>query len=142
MRLGCFSANADGGMRPDRLAAELEGRWFDSMWLAARSHIPVERQPVPPFGADIPEAHPHVMDPFVSLAMAATATTSLTLATGVCMVLEHDVLDLAWRTATLDVERLVLLPPSMSRHDEATTLRRSTSSRHPSTPARARSTGR
>ena len=73
------------------------------MWLPEHSHIPVERLPVPPFGADLPDVYPHIMDPFVSLAAAATTTTSLTLATGVSMVLEHDVLDLACRAATIDV---------------------------------------
>jgi alkanesulfonate monooxygenase SsuD/methylene tetrahydromethanopterin reductase-like flavin-dependent oxidoreductase (luciferase family) len=37
------------------------------------------------------------------LALAAGATTALRLCTGVCLVLEHDVLDLACATATLDV---------------------------------------
>jgi probable F420-dependent oxidoreductase len=44
-----------------------------------------------------------MMDPFVSLTAAAMATTSLTLATGICLVLEHDLLDLACTVATLDV---------------------------------------
>ena len=51
------------------------------------------------------------MDPFVSLAVATRSTASLILGTGVSMVLEHDVLDLACRAATLDVlsgGRLVL----------------------------------
>jgi alkanesulfonate monooxygenase SsuD/methylene tetrahydromethanopterin reductase-like flavin-dependent oxidoreductase (luciferase family) len=39
----------------------------------------------------------------VSLTAAAMATTSLTLATGICLVLEHDLLDLACTVATLDV---------------------------------------
>ena len=43
-----------------------------------------------------------MMDPFVSLAMAAQATTTLELCTGICLLLEHDVLDLACTTATLD----------------------------------------
>ncbi len=44
-----------------------------------------------------------MMDPFVSLAMAAEATTTLQLGTGVSLVLEHHVLDLAKSVATLDV---------------------------------------
>ena len=43
------------------------------------------------------------MDPFVSLAMAAEATTTLQLGTGVTLVPEHHVLDLAKSVATLDV---------------------------------------
>lgn len=103
MRVGYFSTNASTGIRPDVLGRELEQRGFDSLWLPEHSHIPVDRVPVPPFGANLPDAYPYLMDPFVSLAMAATATSTLLLGTGVCMVLEHDVLDLACRVATLDV---------------------------------------
>lgn len=41
-------------------------------------------------------------DPFVSLGIAAAVTTELKLVTGVCLVLEHEVLDLAKAVATLD----------------------------------------
>ena len=44
-----------------------------------------------------------MMDPFVSLAAAAAATQRLVLGTGVCLVLEHDVIALAKTDATLDV---------------------------------------
>jgi probable F420-dependent oxidoreductase len=44
----------------------------------------------------------HMRDPFVSLAMAAATTTDLLLTTGVCLVLEHEVLDLTKSVATLD----------------------------------------
>lgn len=39
----------------------------------------------------------------VSLAAAATVTKDLTIATGVCLILEHDLVALACQTATLDV---------------------------------------
>jgi len=44
----------------------------------------------------------HMRDPFVSLAAAAQATTTLKVTTGVCLLLEHEVLDLAKSVATLD----------------------------------------
>jgi probable F420-dependent oxidoreductase len=102
MRLGYFSLNTDGGMPPAVLARELEDRGFDSIWLPEHSHIPVVHGPVP-VGEHVPDGYVHLMDPFVSLATAAMATTSLVLGTGVSMVLEHDLLDLACRVATLDV---------------------------------------
>ena len=43
-----------------------------------------------------------MMDPFVSLRPRPRLAT-LTLATGICLVLEHDLLDLACTVATLDV---------------------------------------
>ena len=56
-----------------------------------------------PGGGELPDGHRHMMDPFVSLQAAASATTTLTLATGICLVLEHDLLDLACTVAALDV---------------------------------------
>ena len=103
MRVGYFSTNSAEGIPPGELAAELEQRGFDSLWLPEHSHIPVEREPTAAFGQDIPDAYMHIMDPFVSLAAAAANTTDLLLGTGVSMVLEHDLLDLASRVATLDV---------------------------------------
>src|SRR4051794_278437 len=44
-----------------------------------------------------------MMDPFVSLQSAAAASERLLLSTGICLVLEHDLLDLACTVATLDV---------------------------------------
>lgn len=103
VRVGYFSTNTAGGISPGVLGRELEDRGYDSMWLPEHSHIPVERAPVPMFGTEVPDAYVHLMDPFVSLAVAAANTSSLILATGVSMVLEHDLLDFACRAATLDV---------------------------------------
>jgi probable F420-dependent oxidoreductase len=103
MRVGYFSTNTAAGINPGVLAKELEDRGFESMWLPEHSHIPVDRVPVPGLGDSVPDAYVHIMDPYVSLALAAGATTSLVLGTGVSMVLEHDILDLACRVATLDV---------------------------------------
>ena len=104
MRFGYLSANTASGIRPDVLAAALEQHGFDSIWLPEHSHIPTSR--ISPYGdgySELPDAYHHMMDPFVSLAQAARATTTLRLYTGVCLVLEHDLLDLACTTATLDV---------------------------------------
>lgn len=101
--MGYFSSTWDGGIKPAELAVELESRGFDSVWLPEHSHIPVDRAPAPPFGEAIPDAYFHLLNPFVALAAAAAVTRDLVLATGVCMALEHDVLDLAGAVATLDV---------------------------------------
>lgn len=102
MRFGYLSGNALAGIRPDVLAVELEQRGFDSIWVPEHSHIPVSRESPYPAGGDLPEGYWRMMDPFVSLAMAAQKTTTLELCTGICLLLEHDVLDLACTTATLD----------------------------------------
>ncbi|MEZ5232509.1 MAG: TIGR03619 family F420-dependent LLM class oxidoreductase [Acidimicrobiales bacterium] len=103
MQFGYLSLNNAEGIRPDRLARELEDRGFDSVWMPEHSHIPADRRTPYPAGGDLPDGYWHMMDPFVSLQAAAAVTTNLLLATGICLVLEHDILDLACTVATLDV---------------------------------------
>jgi len=103
MKFGYLSTNHAGGIRPDTLAKELEDRGYDSVWMPEHSHIPVDRTSPYPGGGDLPEGYWNMMDPFVSLQAAAAATDNLILATGICLVLEHDLLDLACTTATVDV---------------------------------------
>ncbi|MDH3682885.1 MAG: LLM class F420-dependent oxidoreductase [Acidimicrobiia bacterium] len=102
MRFGYLSLNTVEGIRPDDLARELEARGFDSVWMPEHSHVPTSRMTPYPAGGDLPEGYWRMMDPFVSLALCAAATENLALYTGICLVLEHDVLDLACTTATLD----------------------------------------
>jgi len=102
MEFGYLSLNTIEGIRPDVLAKEVEDRGFDSVWMPEHSHIPTSRRTPYPAGGDLPDGYRRMMDPFVSLSMAASATTSLQLCTGVCLLLEHDLLDLACAAATLD----------------------------------------
>ena len=103
MDIGYLGLNDAAGIRPDTLAAELEERGYESMWMPEHSHIPARRASPYPGGGELPEGYRQMMDPLVSLAVAAGATTDLRLGTGICLVLEHDLLDLAVATATLDV---------------------------------------
>ncbi len=103
MKIGFLTMNAASGIAPARLAVELEQRGFDSIWVPEHSNIPVSRQTPYPGGGDLPAPYLHMMHPFVSLATAASVTSELTLATGIALLLEHDVIDLAMQTATLDV---------------------------------------
>lgn len=103
MKFGYLSHNNAEGIRPDQVARELEQRGFDSIWLPEHSHIPTSRRTPYPAGGELPEMYFHNMDPLVSLMSAAGATTDLLLYTGVCLLHEHDLLDLACATATLDV---------------------------------------
>jgi probable F420-dependent oxidoreductase len=102
MDLGFFSMNTDLGLPPHVVAPELEQRGFASFWVGEHSHIPSSRATPYPAGGDLPEGYWHMYDPFVSLGMAAAVTTTLRLGTGVCLVLEHDILALAKTVATLD----------------------------------------
>ena len=101
-KFGYLSLNHIGGLRPDILAKELEDRGFDSVWMPEHSHIPVSRETQYPGGGELPDGYWHMMDPFVSLTAASSATSRIKLCTGICLVLEHDLLDLACTVATLD----------------------------------------
>ena len=103
MKFGYLTLNHAGGIRPDDLARELESRGFESVWVPEHSHIPTSRATPYPGGGELPDGYRQMMDPFVSLMAAASASTTLKLGTGVCLVLEHDLLDLACTVATLDV---------------------------------------
>ena len=102
MKVGFFAMNTDFAIRPAVIAVELEQRGFSSMWVGEHSHIPASRRSPYPGGGELPKGYWHLLDPFVSLAQAAAVTTELRLGTGVCLVLEHDVLALAKAVATLD----------------------------------------
>ena len=103
MKFGYLTGNHAEGILPGDLARELEARGFDSVWFPEHSHIPVDRRSPYPNGGPLPGSYFHMMDPWVSIAAAAAETGTLTLGTGICLLLEHDLLDLACAVATADV---------------------------------------
>ncbi len=112
MKFGYLSVNHAGGIGPAALARELEDRGFESLWLPEHSHLPVASVgSFPDPRAPMPDGYAHMMNPFVSLMAAASATSRLVLGSGMSVGLEHDLLDLACTAATLDVlsdSRLIL----------------------------------
>src|SRR6185436_11240513 len=65
-------------------------------------HIPLSRESPFPAGGDVPKKYYDVMDPFVTLAAAAAATTRLRVATGICLVVQRDPIQTAKAVASLD----------------------------------------
>ncbi|MEM7255735.1 MAG: LLM class F420-dependent oxidoreductase [Pseudomonadota bacterium] len=102
MDVGIFSFNTDYGIRADRLAVALEERGYESLWVGEHTHIPAERMSPYPGGGELPRPYYHMVDPFTSLASAASVTSSLKLATGICLVVERDPITLAKEVASLD----------------------------------------
>jgi probable F420-dependent oxidoreductase len=88
---------------PDELARGLEARGYESLWIGEHTHIPVSRITPYPGGGPMPPMYKRMMDPLVSLTVAAAATERLVLGTGVALPLEHDLLVLAKSVATLDI---------------------------------------
>ncbi|SEH50546.1 probable F420-dependent oxidoreductase, Rv2161c family [Mycolicibacterium rutilum] len=102
MRFGVCTFITDEGLRPDELAAALEQRGFDSLFVSEHTHYPVAA-PAPP-DTDMPARdYLRSMDPFVALTAAAAATRRLSLGTGIALVVQRDPLTLAKQVASLDV---------------------------------------
>lgn len=87
----------------DELAREAEARGFESLWVTEHTHIPAERRTPWPGGGELPGYYARSLDPFVALTAAAAATSRLRVATGVCLVVEHDPIILAKQVASLDL---------------------------------------
>lgn len=103
MKVGFTSMNNPDDPRPDVLGRELEARGFDSWWIGEHSHIPASRATPYPAGGELPAPYLSMMDPFLSLLLAASATDRLLVGTGVALPLEHDAFALAKTVATVDV---------------------------------------
>src|SRR5262249_48930765 len=86
--LGIFPT--DYTIAPDDLARQAEDRGFDSLWVTEHTRIPVSRKSPWPGGPELPKEYLHTYDPFIALSVAAAVTKTLKLATGVCLVVEHD----------------------------------------------------
>jgi len=102
MDFGAAIFFTDYSMGPAELGRALEERGFSSLWAPEHSHIPLSRTSPFPQGGDLPKKYYDLMDPFVTLAAAATATTRLQVATGVCLVVQRDAIQTAKAVATLD----------------------------------------
>jgi probable F420-dependent oxidoreductase len=102
MQLGFSSMNTPEEPAPGVLAPALEERGYDSLWIGEHTHIPTSRETPYPAGGDLPGPYLRTMDPYLALMLAAGATTSLLIGTGVSLPLEHDVLALGKAVATLD----------------------------------------
>jgi probable F420-dependent oxidoreductase len=99
---GIMMFPTDYAIDPAALATEVEDRGFDSLWFPEHSHIPTKRESPYPGGGDLPRMYLHTYDPFVALTAAAAATTTLKLATGICLVIERDTINTAKEVASLD----------------------------------------
>ena len=102
MKYGVTLFATDYSIRPGDLAAAVEARGFESLWVPEHSHFPVS--PMTP-GHDqdvLPNMYYDVVDPFVALSMAAQATETLLLGTSICLVVQRDPIQLAKQVASLD----------------------------------------
>jgi len=106
MQFGISMFPTDRAIQPAELAREVEARGFESLWFPEHSHIPVSRRT--PWGgvrnaSPLPEYYSRTLDQFVALTVAATATATLKLGTGITLVAQRDPIWLAKQVASLDV---------------------------------------
>jgi probable F420-dependent oxidoreductase len=105
MRHGIVLFTCDRGITPAQAAKAAEQRGFSSFYVPEHTHIPVKREaPHPRTGdATLPDdRYLRTLDPWVSLATAATVTSQIRLATAVALPVESDPITLAKTIATLD----------------------------------------
>ncbi len=103
MHFGITMFATDQTMDPAELAREAEVRGFHSLYLPEHTHIPTSRRTPPPTGGDeLAEEYKRTLDPFISLAAAASVTERILLGTGICVVAQRDPIVTAKTIATLD----------------------------------------
>jgi probable F420-dependent oxidoreductase len=103
MDIGASIFFTEYSMSPAELGPALEQRGFDSLWVAEHSHMPVKRRFTHPLGeAALTREYFDVMDPFVTLSVAAAVTKHLKLATAICLVIQRDTIQTAKSVASLD----------------------------------------
>jgi probable F420-dependent oxidoreductase len=102
LKFGTSMFFTDYSMAPGELGTALEERNFESVWAPEHSHIPLARKTPFPAGGDLPKKYYDAMDPFVTLTVAAMATKTLKVGTGVCLVAQRDPIQTAKLVASID----------------------------------------
>ena len=105
MRHGIVLFTSDRGITPADAARTAEENGFDTFYVPEHTHIPVKRNAAHPGTGDasLPDdRYMRTLDPWVSLATAASVTSTLRLSTAVALPVESDPITLAKTIATLD----------------------------------------
>ena len=105
MRHGIVLFTSDRGITPADAARAAEENGFDTFYVPEHTHIPVKRNAAHPGtgNASLPDdRYMRTLDPWVSLATAASVTSTIRLSTAVALPVESDPITLAKTIATLD----------------------------------------
>jgi probable F420-dependent oxidoreductase len=103
MKIGAYIFPTEYTINVVDLGRALEERGFESLFVTEHTNIPTSRRTPWPGGGDLPEEYKHILDPFVALAAVASATSSLLVGTGICLVAQRDPIVTAKVVATLDL---------------------------------------
>jgi probable F420-dependent oxidoreductase len=102
MHFGVHIEATDQTMDIVALGRLVEALGFESLFLPEHTHLPATGASVHPSGPHVHDRLRRFLDPFIALAAVASATTTLRIGTGVCLVPQHDPITLAKQIATLD----------------------------------------
>src|SRR5438552_8309005 len=102
VKFGVAIFPTDYAISMTELAPAAEQMGFESLWVAEHSHIPTSRLSPWPGGAELPKHYWHTMDPFVALTVAALATKTIRVGTGICLLVERDPIHTAKEVASVD----------------------------------------
>lgn len=103
MRFGLTAFCTEASLGPAEVARAAEAAGFELLLFPDHTHVPADRRTPYPGGGDLPDHYRRTYDPFVAMAYAAAATTTLRVGVGVCLVPAREPIALAKTVATLDV---------------------------------------
>ena len=98
---GIVTTSTDYTIQPAELGRWLDAHGFESLWFGEHSHIPTSRKSPYP-GGELPQFAKELFDPFIGLTAAAVTTTKLKLGTSVCLIPQHNPINLAKTVTCLD----------------------------------------
>lgn len=105
MKIAVMIFSTDQTIFPTEFARVAEDLGFESVWFPEHSHIPTSR--LSPWGGvegapPLPDYYARTYDPFVTIAACAAVTTTIKLATGICIVAQRDPIHTAKEVASVD----------------------------------------
>jgi probable F420-dependent oxidoreductase len=103
VKFGVAIFPTDYAISMTELAPAAEQLGFESLWVAEHSHIPTSRLSPWAGGPELPKHYWHTMDPFIALTVAALASKTIRIGTGICLLIERDPIHTAKETASLDL---------------------------------------
>ena len=102
MKYGTHLFSTEDSIQPAEFAKAAEDRGFESVWFSEHTHIPVNFLNAGEGERKLPDYYWQTYDPFIASTLAASATRSIMVGTGVSLILEHDPIALAKTVATVD----------------------------------------
>ncbi|MDQ2923223.1 MAG: LLM class F420-dependent oxidoreductase [Candidatus Dormibacteraeota bacterium] len=103
MKFGVAIFPTEYAISMTELAPAAEQLGFESLWVAEHSHIPVSRLSKWPGGDELPKQYSHTMDPFIALTVAALASKTIRVGTGICLLVQRDPIHTAKEVASVDL---------------------------------------